>query len=155
MVLSDCREECVVIREPELNRWPLPTREKIEEMVRAAFSPTADIHASAAYKRYVAAVLVGGKLAAYGPREIVLTQSSGVTVYAEGKISQAPFTPRNLSGRTGRGDTCFGTYVAKRLSLTPEEACRWAGAVTTLKQEHPGPWRGSPADVEALLRSQS
>lgn len=91
------------------------------------------------------------KLAAYGPREIVLTQSSGVTVYADGKAYQAPFTPRNLSGRTGRGDTCFGTYVAKRLSLSPEEACRWAGAVTTLKQEQPGPWRGSPADVEALL----
>jgi sugar/nucleoside kinase (ribokinase family) len=74
-----------------------------------------------------------------------------VTVYADGKTYQAPFTPRNLSGRTGRGDTCFGTYVAKRLSLSPEEACRWAGAVTTLKQEQPGPWRGSPADVEALL----
>ena len=94
-------------------------------------------------------------LAALGPREIILTQSSGVTVYAEGRIYQAPFTPRNLTGRTGRGDTCFGTYVAKRLSASPEEACRWAGAVTTLKQERPGPWRGSPADVEALLKSRS
>jgi sugar/nucleoside kinase (ribokinase family) len=94
------------------------------------------------------------KLAALGPREIVLTQSSGVTVYADGQIYQAPFTPRNLTGRTGRGDTCFGTYVAKRLSASPEEACRWAGAVTTLKQERPGPWRGSPADVEALLASR-
>ena len=91
------------------------------------------------------------KLASHGPREIVLTQSAGVTVYAEGKIYRAPFTPRNLTGRTGRGDTCFGTYVAKRLTGSPEEACRWAGAVTTLKQERPGPWRGSPADVEALL----
>jgi sugar/nucleoside kinase (ribokinase family) len=91
------------------------------------------------------------KLAAYGPREIVLTQSSGVTVYADGKTYQAPFVPRNLTGRTGRGDTCFGTYVAKRLSLPPEGACPWAGAVTSLKQEQPGPWRGSPADVEALL----
>jgi len=95
------------------------------------------------------------KLAALGPREIVLTQSSGVTVYADGQIYQAPFTPRNLTGRTGRGDTCFGTYVAKRLSVSPDEACRWAGAVTTLKQERPGPWRGSPADVEALLASRS
>jgi len=95
------------------------------------------------------------KLAALGPREIVLTQLSGVTVYADGQIYQAPFTPRNLTGRTGRGDTCFGTYVAKRLSVSPDEACRWAGAVTTLKQERPGPWRGSPADVEALLASRS
>ena len=91
------------------------------------------------------------KLAAHGPREIVLTQSAGVTVYAEGTIYQAPFTSRSLAGRTGRGDTCFGTYVAKRLTGSPAEACRWAGAVTTLKQERPGPWRGSPADVEALL----
>ncbi len=96
-----------------------------------------------------------GKLAAFGPREIVLTQSSGVTVYAEGTLYQAPFTPRNLTGRTGRGDTCFGTYVAKRLGASAEEACRWAGALTTLKQEHPGPWRGTPADVEALLKTRS
>jgi sugar/nucleoside kinase (ribokinase family) len=95
------------------------------------------------------------KLAAYGPKEIVLTQSSGVTVYAEGKLYQAPFTPRSLAGRTGRGDTCFAAYVGRRLTASPEDACRWAGAVTTLKQEQPGPWRGSPVDVEALLRNRS
>jgi sugar/nucleoside kinase (ribokinase family) len=92
------------------------------------------------------------RLAGYGPKEIVLTQSSGVTVYANGRICRAPFTPNNLSGRTGRGDTCFATYVGKRVAgASPEEACRWAGAVTTLKQERPGPWRGTIADVEALL----
>ncbi len=95
------------------------------------------------------------KLAALGPREIVLTQSSGVTVYAEGRIYHAPFTPRSLAGRTGRGDTCFATYVGKRLTASAEDACRWAGAVTTLKQEQPGPWRGSPADVVALLGDPS
>ena len=93
-------------------------------------------------------------LAAYGPREIVLTQSSGVTVYAGGQIFRALFTPRSLAGRTGRGDTCFATYIGKRLAASPEEACRWAGAATTLKQEHPGPWRGDLAEVEALLHSR-
>ncbi len=91
------------------------------------------------------------KLAAYGPKEIVLTQSSGVTVYAGGRTYFAPFTPRSLAGRTGRGDTCFATYLTVRLTCSPEAACRWAGAVTTLKQEQPGPWRGTPAQVEALL----
>lgn len=92
------------------------------------------------------------RLAAYGPKEIVLTQSSGVTVYAGGRIHRAPFTPRNLSGRTGRGDTCFGTYVGKRVAgASPEEACRWAAAVTTLKQEKPGPWRGRPEEALALI----
>ncbi|MFQ6078909.1 MAG: hypothetical protein ACE5NJ_07230 [Thermodesulfobacteriota bacterium] len=70
---------------------------------------------------------------------------------ANGEISEAPFTPRSLVGRTGRGDTCFTTYVGKRLSAPAEEACRFAAAVTTLKQEQRGPWRGSLDDVEALL----
>jgi sugar/nucleoside kinase (ribokinase family) len=91
------------------------------------------------------------QLAAYGPREVIVTQSSGMTVYADGQIHKAPFTPHSLTGRTGRGDTCFATYVGKRLSAPPEEATRFAAAVTTLKQEKPGPWRGSLDDVAALL----
>ncbi len=93
------------------------------------------------------------KLSAYGPREIVLTQSSGATVFNDGEIHTAPFTPRSLAGRTGRGDTCFMSYLGKRLSATPAEACRFAAAVTTLKQEKPGPWRGTPADVERVMRA--
>ncbi len=96
--------------------------------------------------------LAAARLAAYGPREIVLTQSAGVTVYADGELHFAAFTPRSLAGRTGRGDTCFATYLTRRLSASPAEACRWAGVVTTLKQEQPGPWRGSVAEVARLLR---
>lgn len=92
------------------------------------------------------------KLHSLGPREIVLTQSSGVTVFADGKFYSAPFNPRSLAGRTGRGDTCFCTYIAKRLTDNAETACRWAGVVTSLKQEVPGPWKGSAAEVEAALQ---
>jgi sugar/nucleoside kinase (ribokinase family) len=95
--------------------------------------------------------VAAAKLAAYGPREIVLTQSAGVMVHADGQMHFAAFTPRSLAGRTGRGDTCFATYLTKRLTSSPAEACRWAGAVTTLKQEQPGPWNGALADVAALL----
>ncbi len=91
------------------------------------------------------------KLHSLGPKEIVLTQSSGVTVYADGKFFTAPFSPRSLAGRTGRGDTCFSSYIAKRLTDSAETACRWAGVVTTLKQEIPGPWKGSVQDVENIL----
>ncbi len=91
------------------------------------------------------------KLHSMGPREIVLTESSGVTVFANGDFYTAPFNPRSLKGRTGRGDTCFSTYIATRLSLDPAEACRWAGQVTSLKQEIPGPWKGSAEEVARLL----
>ena len=95
------------------------------------------------------------KLAAYGPREILLTQSSGPVVYAQGQFYQAPFVPRSLDGRTGRGDTCFSAYLGRRLSAGPEEATRWAAAVTSLKQEKPGPWRGPVEEAEALARQFS
>ena len=91
------------------------------------------------------------QLAGCGPREVVVTQSSGVTVYADGRFYEAPFTPRSLTGRTGRGDTCFATYVGRRLSAPAEQACHFAAAVTTLKQEQPGPWHGTVDDVEAVL----
>ncbi len=91
------------------------------------------------------------KLHSLGPHEIVLTQSSGVTVFADGKFFSAPFNPRSLAGRTGRGDTCFSTYIAKRLTDDAETACRWAGVVTSLKQEVSGPWRGTAAEVAAAL----
>ncbi len=64
------------------------------------------------------------KLHSMGPKEIVLTQSSGVTVFSDGKLYSAPFTPHSLAGRTGRGDTCFSTYIAKRLTDSAETACR-------------------------------
>ena len=54
----------------------------------------------------------------------------------------------------GRGDTCFATYLTKRLSSHPAEACRWAGAVTSQKQEQPGPWRGTAADVALFMPSR-
>jgi sugar/nucleoside kinase (ribokinase family) len=93
------------------------------------------------------------KLHSMGPKEIVLTQSSGVTVFSDGKLYSAPFTPQSLAGRTGRGDTCFSTYIAKRLTESAETACRWAGVVTTLKQEIPGPWKGTSRQVEEILRN--
>jgi sugar/nucleoside kinase (ribokinase family) len=90
-------------------------------------------------------------LSEMGPKEIVLTESKGVSVFAGEKMTFAPFHSRSLAGRTGRGDTCFSTYIAKRLDVCPEIACRWAGAVTSLKQEKPGPWKGSAVEIERII----
>lgn len=82
-------------------------------------------------------------LAALGPQEVVLTQNSGLTVLADGTFYEAPFTPRELRGRTGRGDTCTSAYLCKRLSAGPEEATRFAAEITSRKLEAPGPFRGT------------
>lgn len=91
------------------------------------------------------------QLAGMGPKEIVLTQSSGVTAYVGGRFYEAPFHPRSLAGRTGRGDTCFAAYLAIRQSADPATACEWAGMITSIKQETPGPWKGTRTEIEVLL----
>ncbi len=89
-----------------------------------------------------------------GPREIVLTHKDGLLVYADGKFHEMGFYPRRLDGRSGRGDTCVGTYVAKRLSLAPREAGIWAAAVTSLKMENLGPFNRSIDEVEDLIHAR-
>ncbi len=93
------------------------------------------------------------KVAAFGPKEIVLTHASGVTVWAEGKIYWAPFVAENLSGRTGRGDTCISTYLARRLTREPDDACRFAAAATSLKLPQPGPLNRTLAEIEAFAET--
>jgi sugar/nucleoside kinase (ribokinase family) len=89
-----------------------------------------------------------------GPKEIVLTHRDGLLLYAEGKSYEMGFYPSQLLGRSGRGDTCVGTYVAMRLSKPPREAGIWAAAVTSLKMEKLGPFDRPVSDVEALIRSR-
>jgi sugar/nucleoside kinase (ribokinase family) len=92
--------------------------------------------------------------ASMGPREIVLTHRDGLLILDNGQFHELGFYPENLSGRSGRGDTCIGTYVAMRLSKPPREAAIWAAAVTSLKMETLGPFNRPLRDVEALIRDR-
>ncbi len=92
--------------------------------------------------------------AAMGPKEIVLTHKNGVLVYADGDFFDRRFYPQNMSGRSGRGDTCVGTYVSMRLTKSAAEASIWAAAVTSLKMENQGPFNRSLAEVESLIHSK-
>lgn len=89
--------------------------------------------------------------AALGAKEILITHSAGVLIHAEGKFHHFGFHTQSLQGRSGRGDTCVGSYVAKRLSLPPREAGKWAAAATSLKMERMGVFDRSIAEVERFI----
>lgn len=91
------------------------------------------------------------KLAALGPKEIVLTHSKGLLVYANSKLFEAKFYPKKVVGRSGRGDTCIAAYTAKRLTAPPEAATIWAAAVTSLKMEAEGPIVRERSEVDDLI----
>jgi sugar/nucleoside kinase (ribokinase family) len=89
-----------------------------------------------------------------GPREIVLTHRDGVMVYDGYQFPEAGFFPKELVGRSGRGDTCIASYVASRLNASPAEATIWAAAVTSLKMEAEGPFRRDIGEVERLIEEK-
>jgi sugar/nucleoside kinase (ribokinase family) len=107
----------------------------------------AELITGEADKKQAAAIL-----SSYGPTEIILTHRDGVLVYADKTYYEAKFTPKELIGRSGRGDTCIGAYVTKRRSVPPGEACIWAAAVTSLKMEAEGPFRRDISEVEKKIR---
>jgi len=89
-----------------------------------------------------------------GPGEVVLTHKDGLLIYADGKFHEMNFYAARLDGRSGRGDTCIGAYVAQRLSLAPREAGKWAAAITSLKMENAGPFNRSITEVEEFIKNK-
>lgn len=92
------------------------------------------------------------QLFAWGAKEILITHNTEVLTYDGKEIRVCPIRARNLTGRTGRGDTTFAAYVTERLHHDPAEALAAATAAVSLKMETPGPFTGTRADVAAYLR---
>ena len=93
------------------------------------------------------------QLFAWGAKEIMITHNSEVLVYDGQNIYTQPLKPRNLSGRTGRGDTCFAAYITERLTKGIPEALHIAAALVSLKMEKPGPFLGSRKDVLQYMQT--
>jgi sugar/nucleoside kinase (ribokinase family) len=81
-------------------------------------------------------------LASQGPAEIVLTHKDGLLVLADGQYFEAGFHPEVLRGRSGRGDTCMGSYVSSRLGSSPAESTNLGGGC-----HQPEDGAGRPGDV--------
>ncbi len=88
----------------------------------------------------------------WGAGAIVISHNSEMLAYDGKRVSTCPVKARNLSGRTGRGDTTFGAYLAMRLTgAGMEAALRWATACVSLKMETPGVFKGTREDVRAYM----
>ncbi len=92
------------------------------------------------------------RLEAMGAREVMVTHNNEVLVYTSGTMYRAPYTPSNLSGRTGRGDTTFAAYLCKRLDASPYEAVHYAAALCSIKMETPGPFSGTVEEVYERMK---
>ena len=88
----------------------------------------------------------------WGAREIVITHNTEVIAYDGNKIYRAPLKPRNLTGRTGRGDTTFAGYITERKTASIQDALTFSAALVSLKMETPGPFMGTRDDVLKYIK---
>ncbi len=88
----------------------------------------------------------------WGAKEIMITHNKEVLIYNSKKHYTCPLKPKNLSGRTGRGDTCFSAYITERLNKEIEEALLFATALVSLKMERLGPFKGTRDEVEDYIK---
>ena len=87
----------------------------------------------------------------WGAKEIVITHNTEVLVYDGRSFYTCPIRARNLSGRTGRGDTTFAAYICERLTKDIPSSLLTATATVSLKMETPGPFGGKREDVDRYI----
>ena len=93
------------------------------------------------------------QLIAWGVPEVLISYNTEMLAYDGKEMLTCPVKSRQLSGRTGRGDTVFGSYIAMRVTgAEMGEALRYATACVSLKMETPGPFSGTREDVEEYYR---
>ncbi len=90
-------------------------------------------------------------LHSWGAKEIVITHNTEVLAFDGKEMFTCPIKSRNLSGRTGRGDTTFAAYINERLNSSMEDSLLVATATVSLKMETPGPFKGNRADVNDYI----
>lgn len=94
------------------------------------------------------------QLCAWGAKEVMVSHNAEMLVCDGKQVFTCPVKARNLSGRTGRGDTTFGSYLGMRMTgHGMEESLLYATACVSLKMETPGVFRGTHADVEEYIRA--
>ena len=90
----------------------------------------------------------------WGCPETMITHSQGVLARVNGVTYYEKFSNRNVSGRTGRGDTTFAAYLSWRLDHDVRESLKFAAALVSIKMETPGPFKGTLEDVAKRLREK-
>lgn len=92
------------------------------------------------------------QLYAWGAKEILISHNSEILVYDGACHRTCPITAGNLSGRTGRGDTTMGAYLAKRVTGADiDQALKFATAAVSIKMETPGPLRKTHDEILAYM----
>jgi sugar/nucleoside kinase (ribokinase family) len=152
-IISADAQGFIRVRHPNgrLEHLPWPEQDEVLAMIDVLKADVVEAEALTGEADMKAAARA---LAAQGPREIVITHRDGIVVLADGQFMHADFHANSMAGRSGRGDTCVGSYMAARIEHPPEVALRWSAATTSLKVEIPGPIRRPYEEIVRLVEEK-
>ena len=89
----------------------------------------------------------------WGAKEICITHNTEVLAYDGVNFYTCPIKARNLSGRSGRGDTTFAAYITERLHNDIPNSLLWATATVSLKMEAPGALKARRTDIQEYINN--
>ena len=90
----------------------------------------------------------------WGTPEVMITNARGALVRHKGKSYFERFTNTNVSGRTGRGDTVFASYLVRRMDYDVADSLRFAVTLCSIKMETPGPFAGTLKEVFERMKAE-
>lgn len=88
----------------------------------------------------------------WGANEVMITHNTEVLIYDGKEFFTCPIKARNLSGRSGRGDTTFAAYITERLTKDVSESLLFATALVSHKMEKAGAYRGNRESVNNYIK---
>jgi hypothetical protein len=94
------------------------------------------------------------KIFDYGVKEIMTTDNDEIQIFDGKNFYNEKIVSRDFVGRTGRGDTCFSTYICERLTNDIEKSLLIATATVSLKMENIGGFSKERADVLEYIKKQ-
>ncbi len=135
-------------RTGEVSYGDVPAKEEVAKLAaKLKFDALEAQYLTGSSDSEVAASQIEG----WGASEIMVTNADGVLVRSCGQRFFQRFSNRSVEGRTGRGDTTFGSYLASRLDRGVAASLKLAAAVASIKMESPGPFRGSEEEIRRRM----
>ena len=141
------------LKDSKLEYFSLTKKEKSEIISKVDYLKVDETEAKVLTK--LSSLQKAGKeLINLGPKEVLITHKKGITLTLKNESYFFPWKNNSNTGRTGRGDTAFISYLGSRITKSPEDSLKFSAALTSLKMESIEPFSLPLSAVEKLIREE-
>ena len=141
------------LKDSKLEYFSLTKKEKSEIMSKVDYLKVDETEAKV-LTTLSSIAKAGKQLINLGPKEVLITHKKGITLTLKNESYFFPWKNNSNTGRTGRGDTAFISYLGSRITKSPEDSLKFSAALTSLKMETIEPFSLPLSAVEKLIREE-